>query len=76
MPMIAASFYVRCGNCGHEGDIHTFTTTPSGHDLPRSHYQCPACTHAWKRVAVGPWRTLGNVRVPHHIQIRQMPAQP
>lgn len=33
--------------CGHEGDFDSFTTAPVTGDLPRNHYQCPACRRAW-----------------------------
>lgn len=67
-------FGITCGNCGHEGEIDTFTATPSGADLPQNHYQCPACGVAWKRVPVGPWRIVGDMRVPDHIEIQEVPA--
>lgn len=34
--------------CGHQATFEEFTSTPVGGDLPRGHYQCPACHFAWR----------------------------
>ena len=36
-----------CGQCGHRADLEKFCTTALGGDLPRNHYQCPECHHAF-----------------------------
>lgn len=40
---------VTCGNCGHDGDIDTFTRTPVAGELPRNVFQCPVCKYAVER---------------------------
>lgn len=39
--------------CGHEADYDEFRKTPLAGELPRDHFQCPACRRAWKLVTVG-----------------------
>lgn len=35
--------------CGHTADIDDFCRTPIGGELPKGHFQCPACNRAWRR---------------------------
>jgi hypothetical protein len=35
--------------CGHEADLLAFCKTPLFGELPKGHYQCPACKISWKR---------------------------
>lgn len=39
--------------CGHEADISEFCHTPINGPLPKNHFQCPECSHAWSLQTVG-----------------------
>jgi hypothetical protein len=41
---------IQCGMCGHTSDFDLFCVSPLGLPLPRFHYQCPVCNHAWQLV--------------------------
>lgn len=49
---------VTCGCCGNSDNIDRFTSTPVNGDLPKGHYQCPFCGHAWKIIAKGEAKML------------------
>jgi len=41
---------IQCGMCGHTNDFDLFCVSPLGLPLPKFHYQCPHCQHAWELV--------------------------
>lgn len=41
--MGASGIGMTCGACGHFDDLAQFTRTAVFGDLPRGHFQCPAC---------------------------------
>lgn len=43
------SITITCGHCGQQSDFDNWTRTPVAGELPRGHYQCPACGIAFKR---------------------------
>ena len=40
---------ITCGACGHIDSLDVFCRTPIFGDLPKNHYQCPACHLATER---------------------------
>lgn len=55
LPSLGDSWVTVCCPCGHQADLEQFRCTPIAGELPRDHYQCPACRRAWK-VETGPPR--------------------
>ena len=45
---------IQCGMCGHTSDFDLFCVSPLGLPLPKFHYQCPVCNHAWQLVRAAP----------------------
>jgi len=45
---------IQCGMCGHTNDFDLFCVSPLGLPLPKFHYQCPSCNHAWVLVRAAP----------------------
>lgn len=41
---------IQCAMCGKTSDFDAFCFSPMGLPLPKFHYQCPNCDHAFKLV--------------------------
>ena len=39
---------IQCAHCGQTNDFELFCKTNMGIELPKFHYQCPACHAAFK----------------------------
>lgn len=40
---------ITCGHCGETAAVDAWCSRPVTGDLPRAHYQCPACGIAFRR---------------------------
>lgn len=45
---------IQCAMCGVTGDFDLFCVSPLGLALPKNHYQCPKCHHAFSLVRTAP----------------------
>lgn len=41
---------IQCAMCGKTSDFDAFCFSPMGLPLPKFHYQCPSCNHAFQLV--------------------------
>ncbi|WP_193214968.1 hypothetical protein [Luteolibacter marinus] len=60
--------------CGHSADFMEFRTAPVTGELPRNHYQCPACRRAWKIVTGPPAIGWSGMALPGKTSTVEIPA--
>lgn len=53
-------FSISCGKCKQLSEFDDFKMTPVNGDLPKNHYQCPKCQHAFSIERKGEAKVFDN----------------